>query len=182
MFTKSIGIAVLALSATSLSLATTAQAQSFGSKRIEVTIGAPVFYNGHRSSAPSRVVDVRFRPGIGQINQRIRRQAKRIRRGRRDGSLTRSEYRYLQFRLDRIRHNRVRAARNGRVTGFERWNINRQLNVNSRRIKRLRHNRATAYNRYSRGNDRRWDNRWDGRRDSRWDGRRDGRRNGRRAL
>ena len=75
-----------------------------------------------------------------RINRRIRRQSRRIRRGRRDGSLTRYEARRLWSGLRRIQFARLRAASDGIVTMRERFRLHRKLDRNSRRIWRLRHN------------------------------------------
>lgn len=74
------------------------------------------------------------------ISRRIRRQARRIRRGRIDGSLNRYEARRLRHGLRRIQQARLAAVRDGYVSRFERRRLHRRLDRNSRRIWRLRHN------------------------------------------
>ncbi len=78
-----------------------------------------------------------YTPGI---NRRIRRQNRRINRGRRLGDLTRFEYRKLKFKLFQIRMARRYAKIDGHVSRGERRRIHRMLDRNSRRIFRLRHN------------------------------------------
>jgi hypothetical protein len=74
------------------------------------------------------------------IDQRIARQARRIRKGRRAGRLTRFEGVHLRSRLFAIRSARGVARWDGRVTRSERRRLKRMLDVNSRRIRRLSRN------------------------------------------
>ena len=78
-----------------------------------------------------------FTPGI---NRRIRRQNRRIHRGRRVGDLTRFEFRKLKFKLFQIRMVKRYAKIDGYVSRGERRRLHRMLDRNSRRINRLRNN------------------------------------------
>lgn len=99
-------------------------------------------FNAHaRAAFPGTPALVRTRatatPGI---NARIRRQALRIRRGVRIGSLNRFETRILRRGLRRIQFSKWNASRDGVVTTRERVRLHRQLDRNSHRIRRLVHN------------------------------------------
>lgn len=74
------------------------------------------------------------------IDRRVRRQHRRIRRGRRLGDLTRGEYRRLMFALFNIRVERRFAKRDGYVSFRERRRLQRMLTRNGRNIRRLRNN------------------------------------------
>lgn len=75
------------------------------------------------------------------IDRRERRQSRRIRRGFRNGSLTRREARHVAAQQTRIRAHERRAHADGRVTARERVSILRQQNRASRQIYRRKHNR-----------------------------------------
>jgi hypothetical protein len=92
------------------------------------------------AGAPQLLVRARFSATPG-INRRIRRQARRIRRGRYDGSLNRYEARRLRRGLRRIQRARLVALSDGFVSRYERRRLHHRLDHNSRRIWRLRHNR-----------------------------------------
>src|SRR5947209_4296894 len=79
----------------------------------------------------------------GTIDQRERRQQRRIRQGVRSGQLTRHEARRLERRERRIRRTtaRERRANGGQLTWRERRRLNRRLNRTSRGIYRQRHDR-----------------------------------------
>jgi len=79
-----------------------------------------------------------------RIDRRIKRQARRIRRGMRRGHLTRFETVRLRGRLFGIRSVRRLAKRDGRVTRRERNRLMRLLNRNSKRIQRLSRNRRRS--------------------------------------
>lgn len=74
------------------------------------------------------------------IDARIERQAKRIRRGRARGRLSRFEAVRLRSRLISIRSARSFARLDGRVTRTERSRLNHMLDRNSNRIRRMAHN------------------------------------------
>ncbi|MGI9425308.1 MAG: hypothetical protein ACR2PA_19100 [Hyphomicrobiaceae bacterium] len=82
-----------------------------------------------------------FTPGI---DKRIKRQRKRIRRGRRSGDLTFGEFQRLRFGLARIRAARQFAKFDGHVSRNERRRLHRMLNRHSRKINRLRNNHRVA--------------------------------------
>ena len=128
---KSIGFAALGALVLAAPLTTSAQAQSSR------------HYGYH---------DVRhgntYTPGI---DRRIRRQNRRIRRGRDFGDLTRGEYFRLKYRLFRIKNARRYAKIDGYVSRGERRRLHRMLDRNSRRINRLRNNgRYAGFGRYGR--------------------------------
>jgi hypothetical protein len=76
------------------------------------------------------------------INQRERRQQRRIYRGVRNGDLNRREARHLERREARINRAEWRARRSGgTVTTRERQRLNRRLNRTNRAIYRQRHDR-----------------------------------------
>jgi hypothetical protein len=77
----------------------------------------------------------------GGVNDRQQRQQRRIGQGRRSGELTRRETRRLARGERRIRRNERRARSDGEVTRRERARLNRELNHESRRIHRAKHNR-----------------------------------------
>ncbi|MGI9523192.1 MAG: hypothetical protein ACR2PG_16260 [Hyphomicrobiaceae bacterium] len=79
------------------------------------------------------------------IDRRIRRQNKRIRKGRRVGDLTVFEYRRLRFRMFQIRNARRLVKLDGVVSFRERRRLHRLLDRNSDRIRRLRNNGRFAY-------------------------------------
>ena len=83
-----------------------------------------------------------YAPGI---ERRIVRQRQRIRRARRDGSLTWWEARSLQFRLAGIRSELRFASLDGNVTRHERRHLSRMLDRNSRRIARFCNNDRVRY-------------------------------------
>ena len=126
MLKKSILVAAMAVAAVAAPLATSANAQS--------GFGIGPGYGGH-----GRFVRARW-TGTPRINHRIRRQARRIRRGRMTGSLNRFEARRLRAGLRHIQLVRIEAVRDGFVSRFERRRLHRKLDRNSRRIWRLSHN------------------------------------------
>ena len=119
MFIKTIGTAVLGALVLTAPLAANAAPKH-------------KFYGFHKA----KHADV-FTPGI---NRRIRRQNRRIERGRSLGDLTRFEYRRLKFKLFQIRMVRRYAKFDGYVSRGERRRLHRMLDRNSRRIRRLRNN------------------------------------------
>jgi hypothetical protein len=127
MFKKSFVVAAISLAALAGPMAVSANAKP-AVVGIAKAAGASQLLVRARYSATPR------------INRRIRRQARRIRRGRRDGSLNRYEARRLRHGLRRIQRARLAAARDGYVSRFERRRLHRRLDRNSRRIWRLRHN------------------------------------------
>jgi hypothetical protein len=76
-----------------------------------------------------------------EINRRERRQAQRLRRGVRNGSLTRRETERLAAQQARIRAHEARAKSDGTVTARERASIRRQESRASRNIYRQKHDR-----------------------------------------
>lgn len=79
-----------------------------------------------------------------RIEARERLQYLRYRQGVRKGDLTRHEARILRRGERRIRFHEALAKADGRVTFTERRRLNRELDRESRRIHRLRHNHRTA--------------------------------------
>jgi hypothetical protein len=74
------------------------------------------------------------------VNERQRNQQQRIRQGVRSGELTGVEAARIQRRESQIRLNEARARRSGgEFTPQERARIQRQLNRESRRIYRQKH-------------------------------------------
>src|SRR5262245_5714527 len=74
------------------------------------------------------------------INERQRNQRERIRQGVRSGELTRAEAARLRRQEAQIRRNEARARQSGgEFTPRERARIQRQLNRESRRIYRQKH-------------------------------------------
>jgi hypothetical protein len=74
------------------------------------------------------------------INRRERDQAWRIHQGVRSGELTRGETRSLWHQEVEIRQDERAAKRDGRLTWGERRKLDRELNRESERIYRLKHN------------------------------------------
>jgi Spy/CpxP family protein refolding chaperone len=74
------------------------------------------------------------------INRREREQAWRIHQGVRSGELTRGETRSLWHQEREIREDEREAKRDGKFTLAERRDLNRELNRESHRIYRLKHN------------------------------------------
>ncbi|MFL6231068.1 MAG: hypothetical protein ACJ741_20010 [Pyrinomonadaceae bacterium] len=90
------------------------------------------------------------------INQRERRQQRRIRQGMRSGELNRREARHLERRESRLRRNEWRARRSGGVlTARERTRLQRQENRTSRAIYRQKHDRQENERREDRRHGRR---------------------------
>ena len=76
------------------------------------------------------------------INQRERRQQRRIRQGVQSGELNRRETRHLERREWRLRRNESRARRSGgELTTRERRRLQREENRTSRAIYRQKHDR-----------------------------------------
>ena len=76
----------------------------------------------------------------GSVNERERNQRERIRQGVKSGELTRVEAARLRRQEAQIRLNEARARRSGgEFTPQERARIQRQLNRESRRIYRQKH-------------------------------------------
>jgi hypothetical protein len=76
------------------------------------------------------------------INQRERRQQRRIRQGVRSGELTHRETRHLERREGRLRRNEWRARRSGGgLNTHERRRLQREENRTSRSIYRQKHDR-----------------------------------------
>ncbi len=97
-------------------------------------------------------------------------QQQRIQDGRRDGSLTRSEYNRLENGQQRIEQYERRAERDGRIDPRERARLDSMLDRQSREINQQRHDGQIAW-----GRDRNHDGRPDGH-GNQWnhDGRGDG--------
>jgi hypothetical protein len=76
------------------------------------------------------------------INGREHRQAWRIHQGVESGELTRGEAWRLRRTEAGIRHDEWKAKRDGKLTLAERRRLNRELNRESHRIYRLKHNAA----------------------------------------
>jgi hypothetical protein len=74
------------------------------------------------------------------INRREHREAWRIHQGVESGELTRGEAWRLRHHEAEIRHDEWKAKRDGRLTLAERRKLNRELNRESGRIYRLKHN------------------------------------------
>ena len=117
---KSIGIAALGALVLAAPLTTSAQAQS-----------------RHQGGYHDIRWGDTYAPGI---DRRIRRQNRRIRRGREFGDLTRGEYFRLKYQLFRIKNARRIAKIDGHVSRGERFRLHRRLDRNSRMIRRLRNN------------------------------------------
>lgn len=79
------------------------------------------------------------------INRRERREAQRINRGVRNGSLTRREAGRLDAQQARIRAHEARAKSDGTVTARERASIRRQERRASRHIYRQKHDRQDRH-------------------------------------
>jgi len=79
---------------------------------------------------------------FAQVNARRENQQDRIAQGVRSGSLTPRETARLENQEARINHevHRDRAANGGHLTPGERAHVNRQLNRESARIYRAKHN------------------------------------------
>jgi hypothetical protein len=73
------------------------------------------------------------------IDAREANQARRIEQGRRDGSLTRSEYRWLEREQQQIRGMERRARADGYISPQERYDIRRAQDAASRHIYHERH-------------------------------------------
>ena len=73
------------------------------------------------------------------VNRRVRRQEARIGQGVASGELTGREYRRLERGENRIVAREARMKADGNFTPRERARINRELNVESRRIYRQKH-------------------------------------------
>gem|GEM_PF-5440161 len=136
-------LAVLALTAATIAapLVTAANAQH-GINR------GPYIGDGHRH-ARKHFVRTRGFIRTPVINRRIRIQARRIRVGRYNGSLTLRETRRLRTGLRLIQSARRFALLDRHVSFAERRRIHRMLDRNSRRIARYRNNRNDRYNRHS---------------------------------
>jgi len=78
------------------------------------------------------------------INERQHRQHMRIHRAERHGQLTRGELRRLRFGQAHVRRLEHRGRRDGHFNARERWQVQRSLDRQSRRIGRMAHNRRTA--------------------------------------
>jgi len=74
-----------------------------------------------------------------RVNRSERRQTARIRRGVRNGSLTRRETRRLATQQARIHRHEARIKADGTVTKRERASLTRQQNRASRNIYRQKH-------------------------------------------
>ena len=74
------------------------------------------------------------------INQRLGNQAERIAAGIRDGSLTNREAAHLERGESRIAAEEARFLRDGKLSGWERRKLDRDLNRESLQIDRARHN------------------------------------------
>ncbi|MGA7826420.1 MAG: hypothetical protein WCA04_02085 [Geobacteraceae bacterium] len=76
-----------------------------------------------------------------RIDKREVRQERRIERGVTSGQLTHREARALERQHARIRHTEARMKSDGHLSSRERLRLNHRLNVASRDIWRLKHNR-----------------------------------------
>src|SRR5689334_17454797 len=76
------------------------------------------------------------------INRRERHQARRIHQGVKSGELTPREARVLRQEEREVRWDEREAKSDGKLTPMERRHLRRELNQNSRRIYRLKHNQA----------------------------------------
>lgn len=95
--------------------------------------------------APAALIGLLALPVVANadtINQRLENQHSRIEQGIRSGELTYREQRNVESRDASIyrTEQRDRACDNGRLTGFERKQLNQQLNNDSRAIYRDKHN------------------------------------------
>lgn len=75
-----------------------------------------------------------------RVDARQRHQQKRIEQGVKSGELTNREVHRLERQEGRINANEVIAKADGKVTPAERARLNRQLNRESKRIYRAKHN------------------------------------------
>ena len=85
----------------------------------------------------------RNHPGRTEVNQRIRRQDRRINQGVRHGQLSAGEANQLRAEDQSIYRQETQdaAANHGHLTGAERRQLNREENAESRQIYQERHDR-----------------------------------------
>ena len=78
----------------------------------------------------------------GEVNKRIENQADRIQAGQADGQLTDKQADHLEKNDAKIhaQEKQDRAQNGGNLTNNEKAQLNRELNRNSRQIRRARHN------------------------------------------
>ena len=88
---------------------------------------------------------------VGVVNARIARQSRRIRIGRHSGRLNRVEARTLRSKLAQIRTQKRRYMRDGWLNRREARNLDRMLDTNSRRIRRLATNGHRGWRQWRRG-------------------------------
>ena len=98
-----------------------------------VALGGLTLVGGLATNASA---DARF----DRIDQRQHFQQQRIRDGLAAGRLTREEARFLMREQNQIARLEARAEADGRVTGWERHQIERALDVASRNIERFARN------------------------------------------
>ena len=80
------------------------------------------------------------------INQRIQNQDRRIEQGEKSGALTPREAERLEKREAKIKTDVAKAKADGVVTAQERHKINKELDQQSKAIKREKHDRQHDYN------------------------------------
>jgi len=80
------------------------------------------------------------------INQRQRRQQRRIYQGAKSGQLTGKEFNKLERGEAKIERDEFKARSDGNFTPKERAKINRELNHESRQIYKEKHDNQTATN------------------------------------
>jgi hypothetical protein len=74
------------------------------------------------------------------VDQKERNQQKRIEQGVKSGELTPAETRRLERQEGKIKADEMNAKSDGKVTPKERRKLNRELNRESKRIYRKKHN------------------------------------------
>jgi len=96
----------------------------------------PALAQSQTTTAP--VKDPAATPGI---DKRLANQDKRMQQGVQSGRLTPQEAEKLQKREDKIKADVAAAKADGKVTKAERKQLNKELNKESRAIKRQKHDR-----------------------------------------
>lgn len=94
------------------------------------------------------------RDGYTKFDQRIERQHKRIKKGVRNDLLTHKEAKKLRKQHRYIKKLNRHFKRDGQLDRFERKTLQRELDLASKRIHRLKHNdRYRAYNSHKKDHD-----------------------------
>jgi hypothetical protein len=98
--------------------------------------------------ATTGIANARDYSRYDEIDQRQANQQQRIEQGRRDGSLTREEYRRLMAEQERIADMERRAKGDGRVDRHEAARIRQAQDEASRHIYQERHDSETSNQRF----------------------------------